>query len=170
MNYTCKIETPLGTAFALSDGTAITGLRYNKGPYPAAEENPDLPVFAVLRDWLSAYFAGENPKTILPIAVSGTDFRREIWDMLREIPYGETVAYGELAKAYATRHGLAKMSAQAVGGAVGANPISLLIPCHRVVGADGGLTGYAEGLDRKEALLKLENPSAEFKMSNQINS
>lgn len=162
MNYTCKIETPLGTAYALSDGTAITGLRYKKGPYSGAEDNAQLPVFAALRDWLSEYFGGKNPEVLLPIAVSGTAFRQDIWAMLREIPYGKTVTYGELAKAYAVRHGREKMSAQAVGGAVGANPISLIIPCHRVVGADGGLTGYAEGLDLKAALLKLENPSAAF--------
>ncbi|NCC69399.1 MAG: methylated-DNA--[protein]-cysteine S-methyltransferase [Clostridia bacterium] len=159
MNYTCKIETPLGTAYALSDGAALTGLRYKKGPYPAAEDN-ELPVFTALRNWLAEYFAGKNPETVLPLSVSGTAFRLEIWDMLCEIPYSKTVTYGKLAKAYAELHGLSKMSAQAVGGAVGANPVSIIIPCHRVIGADGKLVGYGEGLDRKAALLKLENPSA----------
>lgn len=165
-SYTCKIETPLGTAYALSDGASVTGLRYIKGKYAVAEKAPLLPVFDALRAWLSDYFGGKNPEITLPLVPDGTYFRREIWTMLCEIPYGETVTYGELAKVYAARHGIEKMSAQAVGGAVGANPVSLLIPCHRVVGTGGRLTGYAEGLDRKAALLKLENPSIAFKRLN----
>ena len=114
------------------------------------------PVFEQTLDWLQIYFAGHNPAFLPPLSPGGTPFRKEVWDVLLTIPYGQTRTYGEIASVIAARRGLPHMSAQAVGGAVGHNPISLLIPCHRVVGADGSLTGYAGGVDKKAQLLKLE--------------
>ena len=121
-------------------------------------ENEDEILFKA-KSWLSRYFSGEKPNiNELDLAPEGTDFRLEVWDILREIPYGETVTYKEIADKIAQKRGIDKMSAQAVGGAVGHNPISIIIPCHRVVGSDGSLTGYAGGLDKKIFLLKHENP------------
>lgn len=121
-------------------------------------ENEDEILFKA-KSWLSRYFNGEKPNiNELDLKPEGTDFRLEVWDILREIPYGETVTYKEIADKIAKKRGVGKMSAQAVGGAVGHNPISVIIPCHRVIGSDGNLTGYAGGLDRKIFLLKHENP------------
>ena len=106
--------------------------------------------------WLDEYFEGKEPKFTPPLHPDGTAFQEAVWRLLLRIPYGETVTYGELAKQLAGEMGLAHMSAQAVGGAVGRNPISLIVPCHRVMGADGSLTGYAGGIEKKEALLRLE--------------
>ena len=107
--------------------------------------------------WLDRYFAGENPQiSELPLAPSGSDFRQMVWKILCDIPSGQTTTYGEIAKKIAARTGRSTMSAQAVGGAVGHNPISIIIPCHRVVGTNGSLTGYAGGIDKKIALLELE--------------
>lgn len=106
--------------------------------------------------WLDEYFSGKIPDFLPPIKYNGTDFQKIVWDELLKIPYGKTVSYGELAKVVALKRGKAKMSAQAIGGAVGSNPICILIPCHRVIGKDGSLVGYGEGLDKKELLLKLE--------------
>jgi methylated-DNA-[protein]-cysteine S-methyltransferase len=171
MIYTCTIDTPLGAMRAAAetagqdagnrDGEALTGLWFVGQKYYPADaggwtEKPGAAVFAALGEWLAAYFAGENPPWNLPLAPRGSPFRQEVWGFLREIPYGQRTSYGAIAAGVAARQGLAAMSAQAVGGAVGHNPISLLIPCHRVVGADGQLTGYAGGLDRKKALLELE--------------
>ena len=114
-------------------------------------------VLRLTQDWLDRYFAGGKPDVSeLPLAPAGSEFRRVIWRLLCEIPYGEVVTYGELAKKAAAAIGRERMSAQAVGGAVGHNPISIIIPCHRVVGADGSLTGYAGGVDKKAWLLELE--------------
>ena len=106
--------------------------------------------------WLDEYFSGKIPDFLPPIKYNGTDFQKIVWDELLKIPYGKTVSYGELAKVVALKRGKAKMSAQAIGGAVGSNPICILIPCHRVIGKDGSLVGYGEGLDKKVMLLKLE--------------
>jgi methylated-DNA-[protein]-cysteine S-methyltransferase len=120
-------------------------------------ERPDHPVFRALRNWLKKYFSGHNPGDApFPLAPQGTAFQRQVWDLLRKIPYGALITYGEIAAGLAKERRLASMSAQAVGGAVGHNPISIVIPCHRVVGKDGSLTGYAGGLDKKRALLDLE--------------
>ena len=155
--YTCAVETPLGKAYALSDGESLLGLRFEKGPYPGVPEAPELPVFEKLRAWLGEYFSGGRPGRFSPLAPEGTAFQREIWAMLLTIPYGSSATYGALAKQYAAKHKMKRMSAQAVGGAVGKNPVSILIPCHRVIGADGSLVGFGEGLWRKEALLKIED-------------
>ena len=120
-------------------------------------ENDDMPVFLAAKDWLDRYFAGAKPAAAeLPLAPSGGEFRQIVWDILREIPYGETVTYGDIAKKTAIRMNRESMSSQAVGGAVGHNPISIIIPCHRVIGANGSLTGYAGGIGTKIKLLELE--------------
>jgi methylated-DNA-[protein]-cysteine S-methyltransferase len=146
---------------AAAQNGALTGLwfigqRYYPSPTTAWNCLPDHPVFAALRLWLSRYFAGEDTGPDLPLAPHGSPFQRAVWDVLVGIPFGQTVTYGEIAREIAGARGLSTMSAQAVGGAVGHNPISILIPCHRVLGSNRKLTGYAGGLDRKEALLRLE--------------
>ena len=125
-------------------------------------ERPDLPVFGDAARWLGAYFAGQKPDpNQLPLAPQGSAFRRVIWALLCEIPCGALTTYGDLAAEAAARLGRVRLSAQAVGGAVGHNPISIIIPCHRVVGADGSLTGYAGGLAVKRQLLALEGADPE---------
>ena len=119
-------------------------------------ENPHLPIFQTTKRWLDIYFRGEIPDSIPPLRMEGTPCRKAVWDILLSIPYGQTMTYGEIASKLAEQRGLPRMSAQAVGGAVGHNPISIIVPCHRVVGSDGSLTGYAGGVERKAALLALE--------------
>ena len=151
--------TPLGKILAAARGSALTGLWFIGQKYfpSGAEEwqsQPEHPVFAALKIWLGDYFARKKPKTKIPLAPQGTDFQKAVWELLTEIPYGSTSTYGALAARLSSTG--KKAAAQAVGGAVGHNPISLLIPCHRVIGADGSLTGYAGGLDKKRALLEIE--------------
>lgn len=120
-------------------------------------ETDDLEIFKLTKIWLDRYFAGEQPDiSELSLAPQGNNFRQEVWEILKSIPYGEVITYGDIAKQIARRHGKQKMSAQAVGGAVGHNPISVIIPCHRVVGAGGNLTGYAGGINLKIKLLQHE--------------
>jgi methylated-DNA-[protein]-cysteine S-methyltransferase len=145
---------------AARDG-AVVGLWFDGQRYfPEDAEGwltgEDDPAFAPLRGWLDRYFAGEEPGEPPKLAPEGTAFYREVWRLLMEIPYGATVSYGEIASRVGAARGGRRTSARAVGGAVGRNPVSILIPCHRVVGADGSLTGYGGGLGRKEALLALE--------------
>lgn len=154
MDYLCSVSTPLGAVTLASDGEALTGLWFDgqrhfaEGLSGEREEKP-LPVFRETERWLEEYFSGREPDFTPPLRLRGTLFQRAVWEQLRTIPYGETLSYGELARRLGS-------SARAVGGAVGRNPVSLLVPCHRVVGADGSLTGYAAGLERKTALLRLE--------------
>ncbi len=156
--------SPLGEITALSNGSALTAL-YLPGQGPgdaalAAISTPcgSDPVLLQTRAWLAAYFSGRNPAPDdVPLAPRGTPFQHAVWALLREIPYGTSTTYGALAARIAAQRGILRMAAQAVGGAVGRNPIAILIPCHRVLGADGSLTGYAGGLDKKIALLTLEN-------------
>ena len=155
----CLIETPLGTICAAAEDKAVRGLWFTGQKYFPADagtwtDTPDYPAFASLKSWLKDYFAGKNPKAKIPLSPEGTDFQQIVWKILLEIPYGKTTTYGAIAGQLDAAKGIA--SAQAVGGAVGHNPISLIIPCHRVLGADGSLTGYAGGLERKRALLELE--------------
>lgn len=159
-NYISAIGSPLGKLTLLSDGDSIRGLWIENQKYYApnlgeCSADDNLTVFARARDWLSSYFSGEKPPMELPLAPEGSGFRRSVWDILLTIPYGEVMTYGEIAGLLSKDSGK-RMSAQAVGGAVGHNPISILIPCHRVIGSDGSLTGYAGGLDKKTFLLKLE--------------
>jgi len=144
-----------------SDGESITGIWLNGQKYFACTltgENikKDLPIFAHTRKWLDIYFNGQNPTFIPKLAPQGTTFRQAVWKILLAIPYGKVVSYAHIARLIAKQQGKERMSAQAVGGAVGHNPISIIIPCHRVIGTDGTLTGYASGLDVKAGLLKLE--------------
>lgn len=164
MIYTATIATPLGPMTAAAGREALTGLWFiGQKYYPAQTAGwttkPDHPLFVELEAQLAAYFAGRDTGFRLPLAPKGSAFQQTVWDILLSIPYGQTSTYGEIAREIAQVRKLHSMSAQAVGGAVGHNPISILIPCHRVVGADKSLTGYAGGLDRKDALLRLEGYS-----------
>ena len=158
--FTTTLPSPLGPLTLASDGAAITGLWLAGQKYFAstldihASPAPDLPVFGQAAAWLTAYFTGAPLPAMPPLAPSGSPFRQAVWALLREIPSGATTPYGALAQALRAR-GIAA-APQAVGGAVGHNPISILIPCHRVVGADGSLTGYAGGVEKKRFLLALE--------------
>jgi len=158
--FTITLPSPLGPLTLASDGAAITGLWLAGQKYFAstldihASPAPDLPVFGQAAAWLDAYFSKAPLPAMPPLAPSGSPFRQAVWALLRKIPYGATTTYGALAQALRAR-GIAA-APQAVGGAVGHNPISILIPCHRVVGADGSLTGYAGGVEKKRFLLELE--------------
>ena len=154
----------MGSILLASDGKNITGLwmegqKYFLGPLNGKpEENPDLHAFKLAREWLDSYFEGKKPAIApLPLAPLGaSEFRTAVWEILCEIPCGKVATYGEISKRAAKRLGRKKIPALAVGGAVGHNPISIIIPCHRVVGHDGSLTGYAGGLGKKIKLLELE--------------
>ncbi|MBR6992936.1 MAG: methylated-DNA--[Methanobrevibacter sp.] len=156
MYYSTDYLSPLGEMIISSDGEAICGVWfYGQKHFPSLDDftqNDDLPVFSDVKKWLDDYFNGLNPKINFKLKPEGTQFRLNVWKILSEIPYGETLTYGEIAQKISPT-----MSAQAVGGAVGHNPISILIPCHRVLGANGKLTGYAGGIDKKIELLKIEN-------------
>ena len=161
MEYIYHYDSPLGGIPAASDGEALTGLWFDGQKYFGNGLDPDheekmLPVFEQTGRWLDIYFSGEEPDFTPPLSMKTTPFRRTVWEILLSITYGHTMTYGEIASKIAEQKGLPGMSAQAVGGAVGHNAISLIIPCHRVVGADGSLTGYAGGLDKKQKLLALE--------------
>jgi methylated-DNA-[protein]-cysteine S-methyltransferase len=148
------LDSPVGELLLAGDGEVLRGLHFQEGRRPraiGAEWTRAEEPFAVARDQLGEYFAGERNEFDLPAAVSGTPFQRRVWAALREIPYGETITYGELAR----RIGRPAAS-RAVGMANGRNPISIVVPCHRVIGADGGLTGYGGGVERKRFLLELE--------------
>lgn len=161
MVYTTSYESLVGELTLASDGEAVCGLwiagqKYHGASLPEAPvRNDNEPVLRELRLWLDAYFAGKRPSTEgLPLVPRGSAFRQAVWRLLLDIPYGQTVSYGELAAQLAVERG--RSSARSVGGAVGHNPISIVIPCHRVVGASGSLTGYAGGLSAKVKLLELE--------------
>ncbi len=159
--YTAWYVSPLGDMLLACDRTGLTGVwfagqRYFGRGLPENAEEKATPVLEETKEWLSEYFAGGRPSFTPPLNLSGTPFQTEVWGLLREIPYGETVTYGELARRLGLRRGIPHMSARAVGGAVGRNPVSVIVPCHRVIGADGSLTGYAGGEERKRALLVLE--------------
>ena len=159
--YTFRYDSPLGIMTGISDGEKLCGLWFSGQKYfdkdtRQCREEEQLPVFQQTKRWLDCYFSGGIPGFLPPLLLKGTDFRMEVWEELMKIPYGKTVSYGKIAAAVAEKRGLERMSAQAVGGAVGHNPISIIVPCHRVIGADGSLTGYGGGLDKKIALLSLE--------------
>lgn len=162
MQYTMTCRFPLGEILLAADDTGLTGLWFEGAKYYGSSldreyEERNMPVFEETRRWLQIYFSGEEPDFMPPLHLQGTPFQLEVWKILGEIPYGETTTYGWIAKRIAGDRGVPGMSAQAVGGAVGHNPVSIIVPCHRVLGADGSLTGYAGGIDRKISLLRLES-------------
>ena len=160
--YTSTYDSMVGSLLLAADDIGLTGLWLNSARFYAdlltnceyiAKETP---ILQAAKRWLDIYFSGHEPKIELPFHMIGTPFRREIWQLLLQIPYGQVVTYGDLAKKMTEKRGVSHMSAQAVGGAVGHNEISIIIPCHRVIGANGNLTGYGGGLDKKIQLLELE--------------
>ncbi len=159
MDYVYHYESPLGGITLASNGEALVGVWFdNQKYYPEylTDRCMELPVFNLTVKWLDIYFSGACPDFTPPLYIEDTDFRECVWGILLTIPYGKTMSYKKIAEITAAKSGYNKMSAQAVGGAVGHNPISLIIPCHRVVGSNGSLTGYAGGINRKMSLLKLE--------------
>jgi len=148
-------DSPLGQIILTCEDNCLTSLFFTGQKYAEGYLSSDAvqgicPVLVQTREWLDRYFRGNIPGVLPALKLKGTPFQKRVWNLLQQIPYGETVTYGELAKKLRCK------SAQAVGGAVGRNPISILIPCHRVMGAGGKLTGYAGGVEKKEYLLKLE--------------
>ena len=171
MIYKTHSDSPLGGMLLSADDKGLTGLWFDGQKYFAyglaesetgeaacheSREEEISPLLAEAKHWLDIYFAGKEPDFDLPISLSGTDFQKKVWGILCTIPYGKTMTYGQIAAQLAAEQGITRMSAQAVGGAVGHNPLSIIVPCHRVVGASGSLTGYGGGIDRKVKLLTLE--------------
>lgn len=166
MIYTKNYKSPIGEIIIAEKEHALIGLWIEGQKYYLSSIQEQLfptensPVLNLAQNWLERYFSGEMPAiSELPLAPIGSDFRQSVWKLLCQIPYGQVTTYGKIAKIIASKRGLKHMSAQAIGGAVGHNPISIIIPCHRVVGANGQLTGYAGGIDKKEWLLEHEKKS-----------
>ncbi len=156
MNGLTYYESPLGLLSLSADGEGVTGLDFLKGEQPGPCRGDEAPALSAARRWLDLYFSGKRPDFTPPLHLEGTPFQTEVWELLLRIPYGETTTYGALAGELGRRRGGAPMAAQAVGGAVGRNPVAIIVPCHRVIGGDGRLVGYASGLDLKARLLTLE--------------
>ena len=162
MIYTCKYKSPLGEILLAADEIGLTGLwfegqKYFANTLPDERILQETEILAETKKWLDIYFSGEKPTFTPPLHPAGSTFRQAVWQILLKTPYGQTITYGEIASKIAERENISHMSAQAVGGAVGHNEISIISPCHRVVGTNGSLTGYAGGIDRKISLLKLEH-------------
>lgn len=160
-----RLDSPVGRLTLSSDGAALTGLwiegqKYFADTLPGEAEEGHLPVFDQAKDWLRRYFEGDDPGPVPPLAPRGSAFQQAVWAILRGIPCGQTTTYGKIAREMEEYLGR-RASAQAVGGAVGRNPISIIIPCHRVVGAHGAMTGYAGGVEKKVFLLRLEGHEIE---------
>ena len=152
MQYIKHYDSPMGDLLLAADEQGLTGIWIKDQKYfgyylDPEHEEADCPVFEKTIEWLDIYFEGRDPGFLPPIHMVGTDFQKAVWEILLEIPYGKTTTYGRIAQQIAAKRGIARMSAQAVGGAVGHNEISIIIPCHRVVGTNGSLTGYAGGID-----------------------
>ena len=165
MQYISHYHSPIGDILLAADDIGLTGLWFEGQKYFALHldkehKEEELPVFTETKRWLDIYFSGKEPDFTVSLHFMGTDFQKEVWKILCSIPYGNTMTYGEIAEKIAFKRGLKHMSAQAVGGAVGHNPISILVPCHRVIGSNGNLTGYAGGIDKKIKLLTLEKCKA----------
>lgn len=161
MQYISHYPSPLGNILLAADEEGLTGLWFEGQKYFALyldkeHEEKEIPVLEQAKQWLTVYFAGHEPDFSLPLHFTGTDFQKEVWEILCTIPYGQTTTYGKISAQLAAAKGSAHMSAQAVGGAVGHNRISIIVPCHRVVGTNGSLTGYAGGIEKKVRLLTLE--------------
>lgn len=162
MTFTQRYDSPMGGILLAADEIGLTGVWFDGQKYfarglPKERTERNTPVLSAAKCWLDVYFTGREPDFMPPLNPIGSEFQRAVWELLLQIPYGQTTTYGALAQELAKRQELAHMSAQAVGGAVGRNKISILIPCHRVVGTGGRLTGYAGGVDRKAGLLELEH-------------
>ncbi len=162
MTFIQHYDSPLGGILLAADEIGLTGLWFDGQKYfardlPTERIDRDTPILSEARHWLDIYFTGKEPDFLPPLHPMGSAFRQSVWEILLRIPYGQTTTYGEIARQLAEKKGLSQMSAQAVGGAVGHNEISIIIPCHRVVGTNGSLTGYAGGIDRKVKLLELEH-------------
>lgn len=160
--YRYSYLSPLGSMTMASDGESLTGLWFDDQKHfgttlDTNAKESQLPVFVETESWLDVYFNGKEPDFMPEIKLSGTDFQLQVWELLRAIPYGKVATYKDISIILAKKRGIEKMSARAVGTAVGRNPISIIVPCHRVVGINNKLTGYAGGIDRKEYLLKTEN-------------
>lgn len=161
MQYIQYYDSPLGRITLASDGEKLSGLWFDGQKYYGStllgeQEQKELPIFEQTGQWLDTYFSGQKPDFTPPLSMQATPFRKSVWEIMLQIPYGQTMTYGAIAKEIAGQRGAGQMSAHAVGGAVSHNPISLIIPCHRVVGTNGSLTGYAGGIDKKVRLLTLE--------------
>ena len=159
--FESRLHSPLGEVRLRSDGESLTGLWFVGQVNDAKEISDleiknDLPIFGQVESWLESYFSGKQTSITIPLQPKGTSFQQRVWQILQEISYGKTMTYGEIAQRIAKEKGVETFSAQAVGQAVGKNPISILIPCHRVLGKNGALTGYAGGVHRKEQLLRIE--------------
>ena len=161
MQYTSHYQSPLGAILLAADDTGLTGLWFEGQKYFALHldeehEEREIPLFTDVKHWFDLYFAGKNPDFSVPLHLMGTEFQKEVWEILCTIPYGKTTTYGNIARQIAKKRGLDHMSAQAIGSAVGHNPVSIIVPCHRVLGTNGSLTGYAGGIEKKISLLTLE--------------
>ena len=162
MTFIQHYNSPLGGILLAADEIGLTGLWFNGQKYfarslPAGYTEQNTPALSEAKRWLEVYFTGKEPDFMPPLHIVGSAFRRAVWEILLQIPYGKTTTYGEIARQLAKKQKLPRMSAQAVGGAVGHNEISIIIPCHRVIGTNGSLTGYAGGIDKKIKLLELEH-------------
>ena len=160
--YTSRYHSALGDILLAADEIGLTGLWFVGQSYfadtlPAEQIEQETVILAQAKEWLDVYFSGKEPDFTPPLHPIGSPFRQAVWKLLLQIPYGQTTTYGEIARQMEKLQNRPHMSAQAVGGAVGHNGISIIIPCHRVVGTKGSLTGYAGGLDKKMALLELEH-------------
>lgn len=169
--YISYYTSAVGKILLAANGTQLTGLwwvgqKYFAQNLLAEHTEVSLPIFEEVKAWLDCYFSGHNPDFMPALQLSGTPFRLAVWNILQQIPYGQTVSYKEIATELALRQQLQCMSAQAVGGAVGHNPISIMVPCHRVVGSNGSMTGYAGGLNIKKELLRLENANMGLNVCN----
>nr|QIM10358.1 methylated-DNA--protein-cysteine methyltransferase [uncultured Alphaproteobacteria bacterium] len=161
MQYTAKYKSPLGEILLSADDTGLTGLWFTDQKYYALyldkeNQEQETPFLRQAKKWLDIYFSGKEPDFKLPLHFIGSEFQNKVWEILYAIPYGKTMTYGEIATVLTQQKGLKKMSARAVGSAVGHNQISIIVPCHRVVGSNGSLTGYAGGIERKKYLLEHE--------------
>ncbi len=161
MQYTSKYNSPLGEVLISADDEGLTGVWLVGQEYfdlylDEETEEKEIDIIKGAKRWLDMYFSGEEPDIKIPLHFKGTDFQNEVWQILCTIPYGKTMTYGDIAHILAKRRGIKRMSAQAVGGAVGRNEISIIVPCHRVIGSNGNLTGYAGGINKKIELLKIE--------------
>lgn len=162
MHYASYYNSPLGKILIASDELGLTGLWFESQKYYCCDLKDnhiekETSIIKEAKKWLDIYFKRKEPDFMPSLNPSGSEFRKEVWEILKKIPYGKTTTYNDIAKIIAKQKGLDKMSAQAIGNAVGHNKIAIIIPCHRVIGSNGNLTGYAGGIDKKIKLLKLEN-------------